>query len=53
MLLFGGWYLLSARHWFVGPIPDARLDDGLRWSLSSQDITVAGRRLAGRHSATA
>jgi hypothetical protein len=30
VLLFGGWYLLSARHWFVGPIPDARLDDGLR-----------------------
>ena len=40
VLLFGGWYLLSARHWFVGPIPDARLDDGLRWSLSSEDITA-------------
>ena len=40
VLVFGGWYLLSARHWFVGPIPDARLDDGLRWSLRSQDSTA-------------
>jgi len=39
VLLFGGWYLLSARHWFVGPIPDARLDDGLRWSVTPQDLT--------------
>ncbi len=43
VLLFGGWYLLSARHWFVGPIPDARLDDGLRWSITSEDITSRAR----------
>jgi hypothetical protein len=35
LLLFGGWYLLSARRWFTGPIPDARVDDGLRWAVTS------------------
>ena len=51
VLLFGGWYLLSARNWFVGPIPDARLDDGLRWSITSEDITSQAeqRRPARRH----
>lgn len=33
LLLFGGWYLLSARHWFTGPVPDASIDDELRWSV--------------------
>ena len=32
LLLFGGWYLLSARNWFTGPVPDASIDDELRWS---------------------
>ena len=39
VLLFGGLYLLSARYWFVGPIPDARLDDGPRWSITPHDLT--------------
>jgi hypothetical protein len=33
LLLFGGWYLLSARNWFTGPVPDASIDDELRWSV--------------------
>ena len=33
LLLFGGWYLLSARKWFTGPVPDAGIDDELRWSV--------------------
>ena len=53
VLLFGGWYLLSARHWFVGPIPDARLDDGLRLVSRLAGHRRAGRHLAGRHNATA
>ena len=52
VLLFGGWYLLSARYWFVGPIPDARLDEGLRWSHHAAGPDVAGQHLAGRHIAT-
>jgi hypothetical protein len=36
LLMFGGWYLFSARSWFTGPVPDARLDDDLRWALPSQ-----------------
>jgi amino acid transporter len=24
LLLFGGWYVLSARHWFTGPVREAR-----------------------------
>jgi amino acid transporter len=33
LIMFGGWYLLSARMWFTGPIPDASIEDELRWSL--------------------
>jgi hypothetical protein len=33
VLLIGGWYLLSARTWFTGPVPDASIDDELRWSV--------------------
>ena len=33
LIAFGGWYLCSARKWFTGPVPDAGLDDGLRWSV--------------------
>jgi hypothetical protein len=33
LVLFGGWYLLSARTWFTGPVPDASIDDELRWSV--------------------
>jgi amino acid transporter len=33
LIAFGGWYLRSARNWFTGPVPDAGLDDELRWSV--------------------
>jgi amino acid transporter len=29
VLLFGGWYLLSARHWFTGPVREAGNEAGL------------------------
>jgi uncharacterized membrane protein len=29
LLLFGGWYLLSARHWFTGPVREAGTDEEL------------------------
>ena len=29
VLLFGGWYLLSARHWFTGPVREATSDEEL------------------------
>ena len=28
-VLFGGWYLISARKWFTGPIREAGSDDEL------------------------
>jgi amino acid transporter len=33
LLLFGGWYLLSARCWFTGPVRETSASDELRWSL--------------------
>ena len=33
LLLFGGWYLLSARNWFTGPVRDASIEEELRWSV--------------------
>jgi amino acid transporter len=29
LVLFGGWYLLSARHWFTGPVREAGTEDEL------------------------
>ena len=29
LILFGGWYLLSARHWFTGPVREAGTDEEL------------------------
>ena len=29
LILFGGWYLVSARHWFTGPVREAGSDDEL------------------------
>jgi amino acid transporter len=29
VLLFGGWYLLSARHWFTGPVKEASTEEEL------------------------
>jgi amino acid transporter len=29
LLLFGGWYLLSARHWFTGPVREAGTEEEL------------------------
>ena len=28
-MLFGGWYLLSARRWFTGPVREAGTDEEL------------------------
>jgi amino acid transporter len=30
LILFGGWYVLSARHWFTGPVREAQTEDELR-----------------------
>ena len=30
LLLFGGWYLFSARYWFTGPVREASSEDELR-----------------------
>ena len=37
VVAFGGWYLLSARRWFTGPVPDASVDDELRWTPDRRD----------------
>ena len=29
LVLFGGWYLLSARKWFTGPVREAGSDEEL------------------------
>jgi len=29
VLLFGGWYLLSARNWFTGPVKEASTEEEL------------------------
>ena len=29
LILFGGWYLLSARKWFTGPVREAGTDEEL------------------------
>jgi amino acid transporter len=39
LILFGGWYLLSARAWFTGPVPDASIEDDLQWSLERRRST--------------
>ena len=40
LILFGGWYLLSARKWFTGPGPEAR--------RTSSDRGELGRRSSRR-----
>jgi hypothetical protein len=29
LILFGGWYLISARKWFTGPVRESGTDSGL------------------------
>ena len=34
LLLFGGWYLLSARKWFTGPVPMGTLEELERFEVA-------------------
>jgi hypothetical protein len=42
LVLFGGWWLLSARHWFRGPVRQASFEE-----LEAADRTAAGHPADG------
>jgi len=40
-VLFGGWYLLSARHWFKGPVREGSEEELERMETGFGDATPA------------
>jgi amino acid transporter len=52
LILFGGWYLLSARHWFTGPVPEGGSLAELQ-SIEDQLESEATGTAAGTSVATA
>ena len=36
LMLFGGWYVFSARKWFTGPVREATAQDELRWAIKPE-----------------
>jgi amino acid transporter len=49
LILFGGWYLLSARHWFTGPVREAGSEEGLKTIEAQLEAEAHG----GAHHGTA
>jgi hypothetical protein len=41
LVLFGGWYLLSARHWFKGPVREGSEEELARMETGFGDSTPA------------
>jgi amino acid transporter len=42
LILFGGWYLLSARHWFTGPVREAGTEEELKTIEAQLDAEAGG-----------
>jgi amino acid transporter len=52
LILFGGWYLLSARKWFTGPVPEGGLEE-LQSIEQQLDAEAHGRTGPGAATAAA
>jgi amino acid transporter len=51
LILFGGWYLISARNWFTGPVREAGSEEGLK--TIEQQLDAEAHRHSGPGAATA